>query len=151
LGICGRLCAVRYVVVVPAALAAVLALAGCSGTPAAKPTPTPTAFTAEGSVSVQGFSETGSDDELCVALENYDDIAFGAQVVISDAAGKTVALGTLESGSFEDAGNQCVFPFNIPDVPLGEKFYGVHVGNDNRGVVQYTRTDLETGATISIG
>lgn len=131
---------------------ALLALAGCSSSAGATLTPSPaaTAFVVNGSITVPGMSETGSDDEVCAAREGFDDIAVGGQVTVSDASGKTIAIGTVGRGGFVKASVSCRFLFSVLDVPLGEKFYGVHVGKGPRGIVQFTRAEMQAGPELSL-
>lgn len=63
----------------------------------------------------------------------YDDVKAGAQVVITDASGKTLALGKLGDGTAVGASSEtadCRFDFTIYDVPGGSSFYGIKVGTE---------------------
>ena len=140
-----------------------LAVAGCSSKPAAEPTPTLKPIFVTGSVSVPPHSYFSAgmtvvaEGDTCTAKDGYDDVTSGSQIVISDAAGKTIALGALGGGSIAiPAGGvplnaRCQFPFTVQDVPPGGKFYGVHVGNTNRGTVQYTAKQLAAGPEVTVG
>ena len=78
----------------------------------------------------------------------YDDIAEGAQVVITDQFGATVAIGELEAGIISMGGTY-LFQFTVRDVPPGKRFYGVEVSH--RGRVQYDEAKLRAGPELSIG
>lgn len=108
------------------------------------------ALKVDGSVTVVGQSpQVVTQDELtCQGGGGYDDIRQGAQVVVSDSAGKTVALGQLGAGSWK-RGVGCIFLFTVADVPAGEKFYGLEVSH--RGRVQYTAAQLAAPVELSIG
>ena len=91
-------------------------------------------------------------------MDNYDDIDDGAQVVIEDAEGKTVGLGTLSAGrltapadatstSMLEAG--CEFSFTAT-VESTSQFFGVRAGNESRGTVQYAKTDLTSGVELTL-
>lgn len=81
----------------------------------------------------------------CTGSGGYSDIAEGAQVVITDDSGQTLAITHLEPG----AGDQfsCEFAFRA-DVPPGRGYYGVEV--THRGVVKEREVDLG-GIAISLG
>lgn len=107
-------------------------------------------LTVEGSVTVRGEPPAVlTDNELtCVTGGGYDDIREGAQVVVTDAAGKTIALGQLGAGSWK-RGVGCIFLFTVADIPAGEKFYGIEVSH--RGKVQYTAAQMSAPIELSIG
>lgn len=138
------------------AIAALIALSltGCGTAAAPKPTATP--FEVAGTVGVPPYGLlTGAAGGVtavgdpCHADDGFDDIAEGAQVVVSDARGKTVGVGILQAGTF--TGGKCQFPFTVDAVPSGSRFYGIHVGNSNRGTLQYTRAHLASGVHLTIG
>ena len=102
-------------------------------------------------------ADSHSMGEQCITSDGYDDIAEGGQVVVSDDGGKTVGVGQLSAGvltapagadSINDA--TCVFQFRL-DVDSDSTFFGVQIGNDNRGVLQYKRSDLLTGIDLVLG
>jgi hypothetical protein len=80
-------------------------------------------------------------------------------VTISDANGTIVGATTLSSGTAQPSGSYstgyadtCVFPFTLTDVPAGDGFYRVGVGNTAGAGVPFSAEQLRTsGATISIG
>lgn len=78
----------------------------------------------------------------CVGTGGYDDIHEGTQVVISDAEGKTIAVGGLLEGRATGVGirpTRCTFAFSVK-APAGEDFYGVSVGR--RGTTTYSAERL---------
>jgi hypothetical protein len=142
-------------------------LAGCAGTTgsAAAGTPTPTPASSEkpwtviGFVKVeveqtteevvaqsQRFIETG--DNSCVTPTGLDDIGEGAQIQVTAADGDIVAVGQLDAGEWDKS--DCAFRFTIPDVPRGEKFYGLHVGNESRGIIQFDEQRLRQGPVLHL-
>ncbi len=86
--------------------------------------------------------------EKCVGQGGYSDIHEGAQVVISDATGKTIAIGQLKSG-IAVVGVKCSFYFTVEAVPGDEDFYGIEVSH--RGRVQYSRAQLDELVILSLG
>ncbi|UWD83674.1 YgdI/YgdR family lipoprotein [Curtobacterium flaccumfaciens] len=146
-----------------------LALAGCASTTDAAestPTPTPEGFRAIGTIQVpMDLSATLplQDDNPtignpCIPKSGYDDIDEGSQVVVSNARGEKIALGSLEEGTLAngpsgDAFFQsvCQFAFSVDDIPDEGRIYSVHVGNENRGEQSYSRTDLQSGISLTIG
>jgi hypothetical protein len=124
-------------------------IAGSEADPHAPPSPA-AALTVDGSVTVVGgHPQVQTENELtCTGGGGFDDIRQGAQVVVTDAAGKTIALAQLDAGSWKrDVG--CIFLFTVPDVPGGEKFYGIEVSH--RGRVQYSARQLAAPLELSLG
>lgn len=132
--------------------------AGCGG-PSAADTPTatttatdPASFAVYGSLEMP-IHETVYDSmgRTCAGDGGYDDIRAGAQVVVTDADGGTVALGELSQGrmdgSVPDA--TCQWRFTVADVPAGAGFYGVEV--THRGALQYTEQELRSPISLSLG
>lgn len=130
--------------VTPLLLAVVLAVAGCGGPPPP--------MTVKGTFAIpprpDGWGgaagarcETGSGGA-------FSDLRPGAQVVVSDAAAKTLALGELGPGRQDGIGG-CVFAFTVKNVPSGQQFYGVEVAH--RGRVQYPAEQLAKPLTLTLG
>lgn len=107
----------------------------------------PHTFTLKGAMVVIDDSAGYSQGQACSGQDGYDDIDAGTTVVIKDAAGKTVALGSLKGGKGLEG--ECAFFFTVKDVPDGLKFYGVEVSH--RGTVQYTLAEMKKGPTLSLG
>lgn len=110
----------------------------------------PPALTVAGSMTVTGDRpQVVTEDELtCTTGGGYDDIRQGAQVVVTDAAAKTIALGQLGPGSWK-RGVGCIFLFSVADVPADGEFYGVEVSH--RGRVQYTAGQLVEPLDLELG
>jgi hypothetical protein len=93
-------------------------------------------FAAAGTVTL-GKDAKGDPKSIgkpCMAspASGYGDIRKGAQVVVTDSGGKTVAVGTLAGGierGGAKVGYSCVFSFEVRGVPAGDGFYGVSVGS----------------------
>lgn len=160
-------------------LVAVGLLAGCGGTaaqtggtpaqtqrstkPSPKPKPAPQVFTAIGSVTVpiditsvlKAKSPTIGVTPCKAQSGGYDDIHAGAQVTVRDADGKTVALGTLDSGLLAGKPgtllilSKCSFSFSITDVPSGGDFYSVEVAH--RGQVNYSAVQMQSALKLTLG
>lgn len=118
----------------PLALLATLA-AGCSGTS--------TTIDVSGAIAIAPAPGgwTGSAGELCkTGSGGHSDLKEGAQVVISDAVGKTIAIGQLAAGVQDGVGG-CRFTFRVTKVPGGQDFYGIEV--THRGRLQYTAEQMK--------
>lgn len=134
-------------------------VAGCSSSGGAHATKTTAApagpIAVTGSVtltdpdSTLNAALTGTHD--CGGVGGYSDIKEGAQVVISDDAGKTLTISHLTAGQTPEQktglNNDCVFGFTA-QVPAGKRFYGVQV--THRGVVKMAEAELPS-ASLSIG
>lgn len=83
----------------------------------------------------------------CYGTGGYEDIEGGAQVVVSDAAGATLALGKLGAGQSVGAG-ECRFAIRVT-VPAGKGFYSIAVGR--RPPLQYAEADLARPLTLGLG
>lgn len=114
-----------------------LALALTHGGPAATSKAQTQTFTATGTLTVTGG---------CESIGGYGDITTGTQVVLTDGAGKTVSVGQLQS---THSSTVCSYIWTLPDIPVGEKFYGIAVAR--RGVLQITESQLRAGININIG
>ncbi|HEY9375022.1 hypothetical protein [Streptomyces sp.] len=148
--------------VVLAAVAAVLIVIS-PGTEADPPAATPSQAAASQASTPQAlpslFSATGmvileftpdsvqlGDHPACSGKGEYADIGQGTQVVVTDAAGKTVGLGKLGTGLHEERG--CTFRFAIT-VPPGQQFYGIevaHRGRNQYAAYQLGSIELKIGA-----
>jgi len=83
----------------------------------------------------KGYGAAGTS---CRGMSGFDDINEGTEVVVSDADGKTLAVGRLRAG--EVKGGDCVFPFIVSHVPKNKQFYGVTISH--RGTLIYTQQDV---------
>ena len=107
-------------------------------------------FTVKGGLLIADSSVIPTGDKTCAASGGYDDIDKGTSVVITDAAGKTIAIGELQEGrSIPNADDECAFFFTVKDVPDGQKFYGIEVSH--RGNVKYTLKEMKKGPVLSLG
>lgn len=91
-----------------------------------------------------GYENDGGG--TCSGTSGYDDIASGAEVVISTDAGHTLAITQLQDGQVTDSG--CEFAF-AADVPGTYAFYGVTVSH--RGTVKFSKSELGIGPRLSLG
>ena len=132
--------------------------AGCASS---QPEPSPSVsvpalLSIGGTVSVAGgVSQNGLDGEPCALAEaGYEDIRDGAQVVITDASSKTIAVGKLGPGKMRRPGGadasdrHCVFAFEV-SAPRGHDFYGIEVSH--RGRLQYTAAQLQAPLELTLG
>jgi hypothetical protein len=99
----------------------------------------------------------------CESGSGYTDIASGGQVTMTSGSGEIVAIGNLGSG-VQDLGGRsltafdffnqplpiCKYAFQL-DVPGGEDFYSLSLGNSSRGQLSYTETELSQGIIITLG
>lgn len=121
--------------------------------PAAPPAAAPAAtLTAAGSVVLNHsqFSWNGLADPTCQGWQGFSDVAGGAQVTVTDAAGKVLAIGTLDHGvatgiTTADVNGLpraelCTLLFTVTGLPQGVGPYGVEVAH--RGVVRYDEGHL---------
>lgn len=93
----------------------------------------------------------GPETTPCWPGGGYSDIHEGTQVVVSDAGGKTLGIGSLGAGIQDDtgAGKRCLFSFWVKDIPRGEKFYGVEVAH--RGRLQYPAARMTDPISLTLG
>lgn len=98
--------------------------------------------------------ESASGTDTCTGYKGYDDIKSGTQVLISDPAGKTIALGSLGDGLVRrDPDNisramECRFPFKVTGIPGDYQFYGIEIGR--RGKLTYARDRLGNGLELHL-
>lgn len=107
-------------------------------------------FTATGLLnlsSLTGGIDFGITGDACHGQNGYDDITEGAQVVVYDAAGKTLAIGALSPGQFVARG-VCQFTWAVVDIPSGVGPYSVQV--THRGMVAFTEEQAQN-QQLSIG
>jgi hypothetical protein len=103
-------------------------------------------LTVQGRVVVEGpntESEHGIPGEPCSTDGNlpmlakptlFDDVKAGAQVVVTNASGLTVGVGTLAPGesitAIDSAPINCAWTFSVFGVASGSAFYGVKIANE---------------------
>lgn len=102
-------------------------------------------MTVTGTVTLELDDMTNSGT-ACWGKRGYADLKAGAPVVVTDAAGKTVGMGALDSG--KEVSGQCILSFKVKDVPKGSDFYGVAVSH--RGVVQFSADDITKSVRLSL-
>lgn len=112
---------------------------------------TPHTFATSGtlSISATGYDGGTNDGDACHTTGGFTDIQPGAQVVVTDDTGKTVAVGELGDGKVVSAGLACQFPLKISDIPAGAKFYKVEISH--RTGPEYTEKELRAGLDLSLG
>lgn len=106
-------------------------------------------FTVHGGVAVNGtdsFTAVGGDNN-CAGSDGYDDLKAGAEVVVSDSSGKTIAVGSVTDSAAHGA--VCLLTFEVAKVPSGKNFYGIEV--THRGVVKYSEKEMKAGPVLTIG
>lgn len=126
----------------------VMALAGCGKGDAPAAPPTPASMNITGTLTLRttsigtGSADLPTDGSPCYGTGGYSDIADGAQVTVTDAAGKVVGLGKLSAGAYQT--DSCVFPFTVSGVVSGSQFYGIEV--THRGAVRYQGAAVKSPA-----
>lgn len=115
------------------------------------PTATASEFSLTGSLDLKTSSLTAvdllSDGGPCSGKGGYSDIADGTQVVVSDGAGATLALGQITNSVYSPA--DCHFDLAVDHIPAGRSFYKVEVSH--RGGVQYTEQQMKQGVSLTLG
>lgn len=131
-------------------------------------TPAPPAqvqtITIQGDVTVP--ADTNNSDSSrggrCFSDTGYKDISAGAQINITNQAGTVLATGVLNDGltsatlpqlnpSDGDFADKCSYHFIISDVSGDATNYGIQVGNTFRGVLHYSKAQVQETLDISIG
>lgn len=120
---------------------------GGSGAPAVSTT-APAAGTIRGVITLHaGQFAWDRQAASCWGKGGYDDLTKGASVTVTDAAGKTIALGSVVSEytsfSTDEFASSCTLNFQVENVPRGGQFYGVEVSH--RGVVHESEADAFSG------
>jgi hypothetical protein len=135
--------------------AVVLLLAGCSSS-SPESAPKQATYSYSGHVSTTALDSEEDFGGSCLSIGGYDDIETGAQVIVTDADGKTVAVTTLSDGvlvagvePYQRELSTCQFAFAVK-VEGKSDFYGIHVGDEVRGTVQYTRTQMTAGPELTL-
>lgn len=144
------------------------ALAGCGGGGSGESEEDaaatgPSTQTIQGELQLTGgvheLFDIGESDEFACAPPSdsgYSDIQEGAQVVVRDGEGSTLATSSLEEGraygtQSEAFQGPCVFSFEVRDVPESD-FYTIEVSH--RGEITYSREELESAgwtAELTLG
>lgn len=131
-----------------------LAACGARQEPAAAPSK-PAVFQVTGSISLgAGDFIWNASPPSCAGDGGYGDMKVGTQAVVSDAAGATLALGSIVEAKPEVAtdgspgAEGCTLRFLILNVPAGQKFYGVEVSH--RGRLQYTEAEARKDLSLTL-
>jgi hypothetical protein len=109
-------------------------------------------FDVYGSIELNDGYNKWEPDTPCAAKSGYDDVQEGTEVVISDAAGTTLAVGQLEAGKVvrSEAGfNVCEFRFQVSGVPGGHSTYRVEISD--RGDFHYNQDEMTRGVVLYLG
>ena len=105
------------------------------------------ALSLEDSDTISGLST----NDACSGGGGYDDIKDGAQGVLEDGDGSTLATSTLSPGTFD--GLACVFHFTFEGVPKAG-FYVLRIGHTTRGDLRYSHqamVDQDWFLDLSLG
>jgi hypothetical protein len=141
------------------AVVALLPLAACGAKQAPPAAPSkPAVFQLTGSITLGPGDFIWNDNPLeCAGKDGYGDMKVGAQAVVTDAAGATLALGSIVEAEPQitdpaDDGSSiaegCKLRFRVLSVPAGQKFYGVEVSH--RGRLQYTEAEARQELTLTL-
>lgn len=117
----------------------------------------PGTFEVTGDLVVTGSGlKYGASTGDCVGDGGFSDIHGSTSVVVTDAKGTTVAMGSLlgEGKARRDSVSpikptSCTFQFKVAGVPEGSQFYGITVSR--RGEQKYTREQLNTPVHLTLG
>ena len=107
----------------------------------------PRDITVTGSLSLVSGRGVDTSGSSCRGTDGYDDLREGAQVVVTDPAGVTLAVTQLGVGESKDS-TTCTFPFTVK-VRAGRGIYGIEVSH--RKMVYYTEAELAGPVQLSIG
>lgn len=135
------------------AAATLTASAGC-GLPSVFADKPPSKVAITGTLTIRGGeSANGEHGEPCEMRGGYKDIRQGAQVVVTDTASKTIAVGQLDGGRVDRPdgtaypSRKCVFSFALT-APAGHDFYGVEISH--RGRVQYSADQIKNSLELTL-
>lgn len=103
-------------------------------------------FLVTGSITLTSANINYASGE-CWGEEGYDDMSGGAQVVVRDNTGATVAVGQLDTG-IKESSVVCRFDFSVEDVPSGSPAYSLEV--THRGEFSFTEEEA-SGIHLSLG
>jgi hypothetical protein len=113
----------------------------------------PTGFLLYGHAAVRlPTDDRRANGTACTAPASASDVARNTRVTVLDPAGKTMAIGALDSGVLAHDNNvpTCDFSFSIPAVPGGVDTYSIQIGT--RAAQQFAAKTLRqnTPAVILI-
>jgi len=109
--------------------------------------------TVTGALALQDGETTSglSVNDVCSGNGGFDDIEDGAQGVLEDGDGSTLATAWLSAGTFD--GLACVFHFAFDGVPKSD-FYTLRIGHTTRGDLRYSHramVDQDWALNLSLG
>lgn len=104
-------------------------------------------FTVTGTFTLYDYGSIDHGSATCWGTGGYSDIAAGAQVRISNASGKIVAVGELEPSSYQTG--ECEFSFEVTSVPKGEKYYEIEISH--RGALTYSEAEMQEELALQLG
>ncbi|MDX2709225.1 hypothetical protein PV350_41255, partial [Streptomyces sp. PA03-6a] len=108
-------------------------------------------FTLTGTFTLYGGAESDGVGG-CQGEDGFGDVRAGAAVTVYDASGEVIAVGALTDPKASDPELivACAFTVTVPEVPRGERFYGVEVSH--RGKVTVSAEQAEAGGfSASLG
>lgn len=119
--------------------------------------PAPSVLDVAGTVTLKlgQFTWNSVGEPTCQGWQGFADVAAGAQVTVTDASGKTLAVGAVGAGTAQGIttltdgshrADSCLLPFKVAGVARGVGPYGVEVSH--RGVLRYNEGDL---AALKLG
>ena len=119
------------------------------------PTFSPAPFAVNGFMTLRlGQFTWDKDPDVCSGWRGYDDIHAGTQVVVTDPAGTTIAIGALGQGVPRrdpvdtSRATECRLPLRVAGVPGGHQFYGLEVGR--RGKLDYPRDRIDKPLELTL-
>lgn len=111
----------------------------------------PGTFAIRGTISVPSSTYiTGGGEQpggFCTVKDGYEDLRTGASVAVTNAAGDVVGVSSLVD--IDRAASECRYSFDVAGVKDGSPSYGIEVGN--RGIVEYTRDQLDQPVDLPLG
>ncbi|TFB59630.1 hypothetical protein [Cryobacterium sp. Sr3] len=127
------------------AIGIVLLSSGCAGTQSESESD---GITVNGTLDISA-TKGDAEGEICVDRES--EVGPTMQVIITNATGDTVGATSLKEGIVIDYGSllACQFAWSADNVPVGEKFYEVTVGDV--GSVTIPEDEISETVTMSLG
>jgi hypothetical protein len=95
--------------------------------------------TLTGQLTVSDTDFTGTVGYSCTSPSGYDDISEGAQVMVEDEQGGTLATGTLGPGIWDGQG--CVFALSVKNVGKA-RYYKITAGRSSRDGPRYSHQEM---------
>lgn len=117
--------------------------------PAAQPAASALEVTGMVTLKHEQFRWGGRADPTCMGWQGFDDVRGGAQVTVTDASGKVLVVGSLDTGTATGITTEanglpraelCLIPFKVTGIPRGAGPYGVEIAH--RGILRYAEGNL---------